>query len=71
MSLEQIRIALSVASQMDSRELRTLHLAQARALHDRQRDELRQIETLLVAQERELARTARDVTQLPLPERGG
>lgn len=57
-ALEQIRIALSVASQVDSHELRVMHVAQARSLHDRERDALRQVEVVLVAQERELMRTA-------------
>ena len=54
--IADIRIALSIASQVADVDLRARHLARARALFNRHRDELAQIAGDLDAHEKELER---------------
>lgn len=56
--IEQIRVALSVASQTDDATLRGLHVGYARTLLTRLRRDVEDAETLVSAQEREIARVA-------------
>ena len=64
--IPDIRIALSVASQVADLDLRARHLARARALFNRHRAELEQIAGDLAAHEKELERVTA-AAQLALP----
>ena len=67
MSLPDVRIALSIASQVNDLDLRARHLARARALVNRMADELAQVSGDLRAHEKELERLTVAAKQPSLP----
>jgi hypothetical protein len=66
-TLADARVALSLASQIDSLELRERHLARARSIVNLLRDELARVDADLRAHERELERLVVAAKQPPLP----
>ena len=66
-TIADARIALSLASQIDSLELRERHLARARSIVNLLRDELARVDGDLRAHERELERLLVVAKQAALP----
>lgn len=66
-TLADARVALSLASQIDSLELRERHLARARSIVNLLRDELAQVSGDLLAHEKELERRLVAAGQAGLP----
>lgn len=66
-TIADARIALSLASQIDSLELRERHLARARSIVNLLRDELARVDGDLRAHERELERLLVVARQAALP----
>lgn len=66
-TIADARVALSLASQIDSLELRERHLARARAIVIQLRDELARVDGDLRAHERELERLLVAAKQPALP----